>query len=97
MVCGAHLGIIQGALAELGAPVNATRLFPFVEPGLCIATLTRPAGSNEPVHPPIPACPVALLLRADPWIGVPESSIAEKLSASTHLNRGRQEVGSPRA
>lgn len=55
VVCGAHLGIIQGALAELGAPVNATRLFPFVEPGLCIATLTRPVGSNEPVQRPIPA------------------------------------------
>jgi predicted ArsR family transcriptional regulator len=55
VVCGAHLGIIQGALAELGAPVNATRLFPFVEPGLCIATLTRPVSSNEPAHRPIPA------------------------------------------
>lgn len=43
VVCGAHLGIIQGALAELGAPVTATRLLPFVEPNLCITTLTRPA------------------------------------------------------
>ncbi|MEP7035528.1 MAG: helix-turn-helix domain-containing protein [Dermatophilaceae bacterium] len=55
VVCGAHLGIIQGALAELGAPVTATRLFPFVEPGLCIATLARPAGPDAPVHRPIPA------------------------------------------
>jgi predicted ArsR family transcriptional regulator len=44
VVCGAHLGLIQGALAELGAPVSATRLLPFVEPDLCIATLDRPAG-----------------------------------------------------
>ena len=40
VVCGAHLGIIQGALAELGAPVQATRLVPFVEPDLCVTTLT---------------------------------------------------------
>lgn len=43
VVCGAHLGMIQGALAELGGPVSATRLLPFVEPDLCIATLDRPA------------------------------------------------------
>ena len=44
VVCGAHLGMIQGALAELGAPVSAIRLLPFVEPDLCIATLDRPGG-----------------------------------------------------
>jgi len=41
VVCGAHLGIIQGALSELGTMVSATRLLPFVTPGLCVATLTR--------------------------------------------------------
>ena len=41
VVCGAHLGMIQGALAELGAPVSATRLIPMVQPDLCITTLTR--------------------------------------------------------
>jgi predicted ArsR family transcriptional regulator len=40
VVCGAHLGMIQGALAELGAPVRATRLLPFVQPDLCIVTLS---------------------------------------------------------
>lgn len=40
VVCGAHLGIMQGALAELGVPVEATRLLPFVEDDLCVATLT---------------------------------------------------------
>jgi predicted ArsR family transcriptional regulator len=44
VVCGAHLGILQGALAEMGAPVDATRLLPLVEPDLCVATLEpRPA------------------------------------------------------
>lgn len=41
VVCGAHLGMIQGALAEMGAPIRATRLLPLVQPDLCIATLAR--------------------------------------------------------
>jgi predicted ArsR family transcriptional regulator len=41
VVCGAHLGIIQGALADLGGQVSATRLLPFVTPGLCVTTLAR--------------------------------------------------------
>ena len=43
VVCGVHLGMVQGALAELGAPVSATRLIPMVQPDLCIATLSRSA------------------------------------------------------
>ena len=39
VVCSVHLGLIRGALAETGAPVTATRLEPFVEPGLCRARL----------------------------------------------------------
>ncbi len=46
MVCSIHLGLIQGLLAELGAPVKAERLDPFVEPGLCIAHLS-PTTSPE--------------------------------------------------
>ena len=41
VVCGAHLGMVQGALAELGAPVVATRLHPFVQPDLCLISLGR--------------------------------------------------------
>jgi predicted ArsR family transcriptional regulator len=48
IVCGAHLGILQGALAELNAPVAATKLLPLVEPDLCVATLE---------HAPAPASP----------------------------------------
>lgn len=55
VVCGAHLGMIRGALAELDAPVAATRLLPFVEPGLCVTTLTplpgRPAAAVSPDPP----------------------------------------------
>ncbi|WP_055482662.1 helix-turn-helix domain-containing protein [Sphaerimonospora mesophila] len=46
VVCSIHLGLIQGLLAELGAPVEAERLDPFVEPGLCIAHLS-PTTSPE--------------------------------------------------
>ena len=45
VVCGAHLGMVQGALTELGAPVSATRLLPFVQPDLCIITLARSAAA----------------------------------------------------
>lgn len=44
IVCAIHLGLMQGALDELGAPVAATSLDPFVTPHLCVARLeTRPA------------------------------------------------------
>ncbi len=39
VVCSVHLGLIRGALEEIGAPVEATALEPFVEPGLCRARL----------------------------------------------------------
>ena len=39
VVCPVHLGLMQGALAELRAPVSATRLEPFAEPGACVAHL----------------------------------------------------------
>ena len=39
VVCSIHLGLMRGALAELGAPVGAVKLLPFVEPSLCVAYL----------------------------------------------------------
>jgi predicted ArsR family transcriptional regulator len=51
VVCGAHLGIIQGALAQMGDMVSATRLIPFVTPGLCVTTLTRHTAAR-PGTPP---------------------------------------------
>jgi predicted ArsR family transcriptional regulator len=39
VVCAIHLGLMQGALGELRAPVDATSLEPFVRPNLCIARL----------------------------------------------------------
>lgn len=38
-VCAIHLGLMQGALDELGAPLVATSLEPFVTPQMCIAHL----------------------------------------------------------
>lgn len=39
VVCSLHLGLLQGALAELGSDVEATELLPFVEPDRCVAHL----------------------------------------------------------
>lgn len=40
VVCQLHLGLMQGALAQMRAPVTADALQPFAEPSLCIAQLT---------------------------------------------------------
>lgn len=42
VVCSAHLGIIKGALEEVGAPAEATTLQPLVTPTLCVVRLGRP-------------------------------------------------------
>lgn len=41
VVCAVHLGLMQGMLGELNAPLAAERLDPFVEPTLCIAHVRR--------------------------------------------------------
>lgn len=41
VVCSVHLGLMQGALAEMNAPITADRLQPFVEPSLCVAHLAK--------------------------------------------------------
>jgi predicted ArsR family transcriptional regulator len=43
VICPIHLGLIRGALSELGASSTATRLEPFVRPDLCVAHLARGA------------------------------------------------------
>jgi predicted ArsR family transcriptional regulator len=40
VVCALHLGLMQGVLGQLRAPVTADRLQPFAEPSICIADLT---------------------------------------------------------
>jgi predicted ArsR family transcriptional regulator len=40
VVCALHLGLMQGILGQLRAPVTADRLRPFAEPGACIAELS---------------------------------------------------------
>jgi predicted ArsR family transcriptional regulator len=41
VTCAVHLGLIRGALAELGAPLEAVGLNAFVEPSLCVAHLAQ--------------------------------------------------------
>lgn len=45
VVCGAHLGLIQGALEGTG--VAATRILPFVQPHVCVTEL-RPGPASAP-------------------------------------------------
>lgn len=52
VVCALHLGLMQGALAQMRAPVTADRLEPFAEPGLCIAYLS---GGEEAAAPGAPS------------------------------------------
>ncbi|MEU8105504.1 helix-turn-helix domain-containing protein [Nonomuraea muscovyensis] len=39
VICPLHLGLMQGAMTALGAPVTVDRLDPFAEPDLCLAHL----------------------------------------------------------
>lgn len=39
VVCSIHLGLMQGLLTELDAPISVERLDAFVEPSLCVAHL----------------------------------------------------------
>lgn len=50
VICSLHLGLMRGALAKMRAPITADRLDPFVEPSLCIASLTErdDPGEREP-------------------------------------------------
>ncbi len=40
VICPLHLGLIRGALAELGTSIEADSLEPFAEPGACVGHLT---------------------------------------------------------
>jgi predicted ArsR family transcriptional regulator len=50
VVCGVHLGLIQGALDQMHASPFAVLLEPFVSPVLCLAHLA-PTGTEEAGHP----------------------------------------------
>jgi predicted ArsR family transcriptional regulator len=40
VVCAIHLGLLQGALSQLGHPPTTARMVPLVKPHLCLAYLT---------------------------------------------------------
>jgi len=46
VICSVHLGLMQGALSAMRAPVTVDRLDPFVEPDLCVAHLA-PAPTRD--------------------------------------------------
>lgn len=43
VVCGVHLGIVRGALEQLGADPAGTRLLPFAERGACLLSVSAAA------------------------------------------------------
>lgn len=47
VICRLHLGLLQGALAQMRAPLIADRLEPFAEPSLCIAHLIERHGHGQ--------------------------------------------------
>lgn len=49
VICPAHLGLMQGAIAALDAPISVDRLEPFAEPDRCRAYLvdTRRTANRE--------------------------------------------------
>jgi predicted ArsR family transcriptional regulator len=55
VVCALHLGLMQGVLEQLRAPVTAGRLQPFAQPSVCIADLTagdaRAEANEHPARP----------------------------------------------
>ena len=44
MICGLHLGLMQGVLTAMRGPVTVDRLDPIVEPDLCVAHLAPVSG-----------------------------------------------------
>ncbi len=48
VVCPIHLGLMQGALEAIGAPVAVRRLDAFAEPDLCLAHLAAVAPGRRP-------------------------------------------------
>lgn len=53
VVCAVHLGMLRGSLSEMGAPLEATRLEPFVEPTLCVAHVRERAGRQQLRRTPV--------------------------------------------
>lgn len=63
VVCALHLGMLQGALDEVRAPLTTERLEPFVEPSLCLAHLYRTdvePNDSPTAHQPAPTIPTTV-------------------------------------
>lgn len=48
VICPLHLGLMQGAMTAISAPVTVSRLDPFVEPDLCLAHVSSRAARSNP-------------------------------------------------
>jgi predicted ArsR family transcriptional regulator len=52
VICALHLGLMQGALAKMRAPLTAARLEPFAQPSLCLAHLAARGEETDASPPP---------------------------------------------
>lgn len=50
-LCPLHLGLMQGALSEIRAPITAASLEPFAEPDACIVHLSPTRGTGVDTRP----------------------------------------------
>jgi predicted ArsR family transcriptional regulator len=50
-LCPLHLGLMQGALTEIRAPITATSLEPFAEPDACIVHISPTRGAGVGARP----------------------------------------------
>lgn len=75
VICGLHLGLLQGALGELRAPLQATAILPFVTSHTCVARLRSQSALQSP---PAPATDAAASSPA-PVQQTPAESSSEQL------------------
>lgn len=59
VVCGVHLGFVQGVLAHAGSPTTAVGIEPYVEPGLCVTRLSARESADDGAPTPTPRREVA--------------------------------------
>jgi predicted ArsR family transcriptional regulator len=88
VVCALHLGLIQGVLEQLRAPVSADRLLPFAEPGVCVAELRAGEARPAPAHAPRP--PTAT-------VAATASPVAAAAPPGQHRDPAGRSAAQPRA
>ena|SRR5215472_1663986 len=69
VVCQLHLGLMQGALDQMRAPVTVDGLQPFAEASLCVAHLAGSQAQGSPASPGLAGAQADQATRADQTTG----------------------------